>query len=90
MILECLPIKKLFTDSSRTSDGHVPRRWLALARAGWMVCALLLLANFVASIPAYYKIMLTVCTLPNQVPCTMPGLVGNTSGSQFSKSVWSL
>jgi hypothetical protein len=29
-----------------------------------MVAALLLLANFVASIPAYYTIMRTVCTLP--------------------------
>ncbi|HEY6540683.1 MAG TPA: hypothetical protein VIZ18_07085 [Ktedonobacteraceae bacterium] len=59
--------------SARTSSGRVPRRWVALARSAWIVCALLLLANFVASIPAYYKIMLTVCTLPNHVPCTMPG-----------------
>jgi hypothetical protein len=59
--------------SSRTSPARPPRRWLALARGAWMVCALLLLANFVASIPAYDRIMRTVCTLPNQVPCTMPG-----------------
>src|SRR2546423_5850620 len=58
---------------SRTSIVHIPRRWLALARGAWVVCALLLLANFVAGIPAYYRIMRTVCTLPNRVPCTMPG-----------------
>ncbi|TMB91641.1 MAG: hypothetical protein E6J44_01165 [Chloroflexi bacterium] len=58
---------------SRTSIVLIPRRWLILARVAWVVCALLLLTNFVASIPAYYRIMLTICTLPNQVPCTMPG-----------------
>jgi hypothetical protein len=44
------------------------RRWhmdlLALARWAWMVVALLLAGNFVASIPAYYTILRTVCTLP--------------------------
>ncbi len=58
---------------SRTSIVHIPRRWLVLARGAWVMCALLLLANFVASIPAYYQIIRTVCTLPSQVPCTMPG-----------------
>ena len=58
---------------SRTSIVHIPRRWLVLARVAWVVCALLLLANFVVGIPAYYRIMLTICTLPNQVLCTMPG-----------------
>jgi hypothetical protein len=58
--------------SSRMSTGHV-RRWLTLARGAWIGCALLLFANFVASIPAYYRLMLTVCTLPNHVPCTNPG-----------------
>lgn len=59
--------------SSRASSGHVPRRWLTLARGAWIVCALLLLANFVFSIPAYYQLLLTVCTLPNHAPCTNPG-----------------
>src|SRR5437764_5685414 len=58
--------------SARTSTRRVPRRWLTLARGAWIVCALLLLANFVASIPAYYQLMLNVCTLPNHVPCTNP------------------
>jgi hypothetical protein len=56
--------------SSRTSFGRIPRRWLKLARGAWVVCALLLLANFVASIPAYYQIMNTACSLPNQGDCS--------------------
>lgn len=58
--------------SSSASDRR-PRQWLTLARGAWIVCALLLLTNFVASIPAYYRLMLTVCTLPNHAPCTNPG-----------------
>src|SRR6266566_7159371 len=59
--------------STHASSGHLPRWVLNLARGVWIVLALLLLANFVASIPAYYQIIRTVCTLPSQVPCTMPG-----------------
>ncbi len=55
--------RKPLAGPSRKPDGYVPRRWLALARGGWIVLALLLLANFVASIPAYYRILQTVCTL---------------------------
>ncbi len=44
------------------SAARVPRRWLALARAVWMVLALLLLANFSASIPATYGQLRTICT----------------------------
>jgi hypothetical protein len=66
--------------STHASSGHLPRWVLNLARGVWIVLAVLLLANFVASIPAYYQIMRTVCTLPNQVPCTMPGPSGSTSG----------
>lgn len=66
--------------SSRPSAEGASRRWLTLPRGAWIVCALLLLANFVASIPAYYQIMRTVCTLRNQVPCAMPGQPGNASG----------
>jgi hypothetical protein len=66
--------------SSRTSTARVPQKWLPLARGAWIACALLLLANFVASIPAYFRLMLTICTLPNQIPCTMPGQPQNNSG----------
>ncbi|HJT56307.1 MAG TPA: hypothetical protein VJ761_07430 [Ktedonobacteraceae bacterium] len=58
--------------SSPTPGGHIGR-WLTLARGAWIVCALLLLVNFVASIPAYYRLLLIVCTLPNHQQCTNPG-----------------
>ncbi len=76
--------------SSHMSNARVSTRWLALARGTWVVCALLLLANFVASIPAYYRIMLTVCTLPNHVPCTMPGNPGQSSGQLTPDNVAAL
>jgi hypothetical protein len=60
------------SSSSPPSNTHSPRGWLDLARGAWVVCALLL-ANFVAAIPAYYRIMHIVCTLPNQASCSMPG-----------------
>lgn len=49
--------------------GHIPTRWLPLIRSVWIVCALLLMASMVASIPAYYRIMSTVCPLPDQGDC---------------------
>ncbi|HEY6406194.1 MAG TPA: hypothetical protein VIY29_01880 [Ktedonobacteraceae bacterium] len=83
------PGTKSLAEASRTSTVRVPPRWLALARGAWIVCALLLLANFVASIPAYYQLMRTVCTLPNQVPCTMPGRA-STSGQLTPDNVQAL
>src|SRR6266849_1347686 len=70
-------------EPSPTSTVRPPRKWLPLARVAWVVCALLLLVNFVASIPAYYRLLLTVCPLPNQVPCTLPGQV-TTSSAQLT------
>jgi hypothetical protein len=55
--------------SSPTSSGRISNRWLPLARGAWVVCALLLLANFVASIPASYQILRTICTLPDPSNC---------------------
>jgi hypothetical protein len=46
----------------RHSSARVPGRWLAIARAVWIVLALLLLANFIASIPATYGQLRTLCT----------------------------
>ena len=40
--------------SSRTSSERISQPWLTLARGAWVVCTILLLANFVASVPAYY------------------------------------
>src|SRR5712691_12153708 len=54
---------KQLVGSSRESDRFVPR-WLAAARIGWIMAALLLAGNFVASIPAYYMNLRTVCTGP--------------------------
>src|SRR5712691_3606205 len=54
---------KQLVGSSRESDRFVPR-WLAAARIGWIMAALLLAGNFVASIPAYYMNLRTVCTVP--------------------------
>jgi signal transduction histidine kinase len=62
-------------DASHASIGGIPQRWLRLSRGVWIGCTLLLLANFLASIPAYYRLMGTVCTLANQRPCTLPGQI---------------
>lgn len=62
--------------SSRASSGHLSGRWLTLARGAWVVCALLLLANFVASIPAYYHLLSAVCTLADQGQCTNSNVSG--------------
>lgn len=71
---------------SRTFTARSPQRWLALARGAWVVCALLLLANFVASIPPYYAAVRTVCHVSPAVgdqcvtwqlaPDQMPTLAG--------------
>jgi hypothetical protein len=42
---------------------------LPLVRGAWVVVALLMLANFVASIPAYYHLMNTVCPQQAQIDC---------------------
>jgi hypothetical protein len=55
--------------SSRTSSGRLSQPWLTLARSVWVMCAILLLANFVASIPAYYQLLQTICTLPDPSNC---------------------
>ena len=47
-----------------TPNNSGPRlqgRWLAIARAVWIVLVLLLLANFMASIPASYAQLRTIC-----------------------------
>jgi hypothetical protein len=44
------------------SGPRLQGRWLAIARAVWVVLALLLLANFLASIPASYLQLRTICT----------------------------
>ncbi len=66
---------KLFTGFSREFDRYIPRRWLALARGGWIVCALGLLANFVVGVPAYYRGLFIPCTLSDPGLCVSGQLV---------------
>ncbi len=54
---------------------------LSLARGVWMVLAVLLLANFVASIPPYYQILRTVCTLPDPSNCPTGQLTPDTAAA---------
>lgn len=65
--------------SSRASYGRISQPWLSVARSIWVVCALLLLANFVASIPSYYQLLLTVCTLPDPSNCPTGQLTPETA-----------
>ena len=65
-------------------SGRIPRRWLPVLRGAWVACALLLLANFVASIPGYYHLMSTVCPLADQAECT------STTGQLAATTVASL
>jgi hypothetical protein len=67
--------------SSHASSGHILRWVLSLARGVWMVLAVLLLANFVASIPAYYQILRTVCTLPDPSNCPTGQLTPDTAAA---------
>ena len=47
---------------SRATSLH--GRWLRIARAAWVVVALANLALFIASIPAYWVQLNTICTDP--------------------------
>ena len=55
--------------------GMLHERWLLIARGGWVVCALLLLASFVSGILAYYQRLLLPCTLSNPGLCSIGQLV---------------
>ena len=60
-------------------SGRISGRWLPFARVVWVMCALLLLANFVVSIPAYFQLLNTVCTLPDPSNCTTGQLTPGTA-----------
>jgi hypothetical protein len=62
---------KLPIESSHKSDEQVPRRWLTVARVGWIVCAFGLMVLFVIGIPAYYQSLLVPCTLSDAGLCSM-------------------
>src|SRR5207248_2374507 len=57
-----------------TPNKSTPRlqgRRLVIARAVWIVLALLLLANFMASIPAFYDQLRTICPTLTFGHCTI-------------------
>jgi hypothetical protein len=49
-------------------------RWLRIARAAWVVVALVNLTLFIASIPAYWAQLNTICTDPSGASCNFPQL----------------
>jgi hypothetical protein len=71
--MRSLPGAQVRPLASRPSNARLSGHWLILARSAWVVCALLLLANFVASIPAYYHLLSVVCQLADQGQCTNVG-----------------
>jgi hypothetical protein len=72
---------KLLAGSSRESTRFVPRR-LAVARGAWILVALLLAGNFVASIPAYYLNLRTVCIGPGSLCSSWQPTPGNVVALQ--------
>src|SRR6266487_1859381 len=50
------------SDRSGTPDTRLCGRWLILARIGWVAVVSLIVALFLATLPAYYTLLQTVCT----------------------------
>ncbi len=51
------------------TDARLHGRGLVMARAGWIALALILLANFVANLPAYYQSAQTLCNSSDPAGC---------------------
>ncbi|HLW01549.1 MAG TPA: hypothetical protein VKT82_23030 [Ktedonobacterales bacterium] len=51
------------------AESRLRGRWLAIARGIWVTLALALLANFIASVPAYYQALRTICPPSDQATC---------------------
>jgi hypothetical protein len=49
------------SERSHALDTRVPRRWLLLARVGWVVLVILTLAIFFVSLPVYVALLQTPC-----------------------------
>ena len=62
---------KLLIGSFHTSDERVSRRWLRVARGGWIVYAIGLLVHFVIGVPAYYQSLFVPCILSELGLCSM-------------------
>lgn len=56
--------------TSSSSTREPGKLWLVLARWAWIGAALLLVGNFVFSIPPYYAALRTVCTVSDPVSVT--------------------
>src|ERR687886_1337102 len=57
-----------------SEDTHPRGRWLAVARVAWVAVALVDLVLFVASIPAYWEQLNTVCVDPSGTTCNFTQL----------------
>ena len=57
-----------------SEDERLRGRWLTVARVAWVVIALANLVPFIASIPAYWGQLNTVCTDPSGATCNFPQL----------------
>src|SRR5919202_547930 len=57
-----------------SQDARPSGRWLAVARVAWVAVALVDLVLFVASIPAYWEQLNTVCVDPSGTTCNFPQL----------------
>jgi hypothetical protein len=55
--------------ASPKPPGRGQWNWLRAAQWAWVVLALVLLATFVANLPAFYQIALTGCAQPSPVDC---------------------
>ena len=52
--------------SSSAVSTRLPQHWLFLARSAWALLVLLTLGVFVASLPVYFALLQTVCTVATQ------------------------
>jgi signal transduction histidine kinase len=59
---------------SASEDARPRGRWLAVARVAWVAVALVVLILFVASVPAYWDQLNTICVDPSGTTCNFPQL----------------
>ncbi len=69
MTLQSRPLSEELPAPLPASPGRGRWNWQRLAQVIWIILALVLLVNFVASIPAYYQSSRTGCRLPDPSNC---------------------
>ncbi len=62
------------TQNTLPTSEDARRRWLTVARVAWVAVALVNLVLFLASVPAYWVQLNTVCTDPSGATCNFPQL----------------